>query len=571
MSFCWSFVGGSFCWKYLELQPERWVRFPADVELALEDAARRSQTLLTVTILGYTYDIDLLQETQTDRTTSTVRRIRRDRIDGLFGLLHDFGGLTARLASVDQYVAELASSKELSQKLMAELASSKQLNQQFVKEREEAKRAARESEAIATSSVVELRRLENNLQTAERSHAAKCDQLRETDAKLKHAEDQIERMSKQHKSLTAKVASLEQQVNRLSSMCEAEVHSMHDQASDIQIQPQTEQSAVPFEHRARLQLARQSVTRWKKQAQAAMASEQRIGEKLALHLEETTAEKAHLKETLGNILQCQDMLQQRYHHVLVSQLSLPAATRSQRCLPCNDPVFIAIEEMFQSSMVRHRQELPSDQWCDPPKVSVTRIIEIADGRKLDNYLQARYRMHSRAHACSPIHGMTAVKCKLGYSWKDMNEYMLYHGTRYENLDLIAEHGLNPLPALGGMFGRGVYFAQNASKSDFYTTCKECATHKCKTCKHAEGERGILVSRVLLGTTHIMKHTDNVVKGWVEPPCTRDSITAACKADGGVVDHMEFVVFKDPHMLVQFQIFYKHDTTCRCHSCQYRRR
>ena len=175
-------------------------------------------------------------------------------------------------------------------------------------------------------------------------------------------------------------------------------------------------------------------------------------------------------------------------------------------------------------------------------------------------------------------GMTAHKCRPEHGWNDMNEYLLYHGTSFGKSNGIAQSGLDAQrggQATGAMFGRGVYFAQNASKSDLYTTCSECATEKFQDCRHPQGERCILVCRVLLGESLVLKNSSAEIRSRIRAPdrangVPYDSITAACRRDGGAVDHMEFVVFKDPRMLVQFQVFYRHEADCSCSCCWHRR-
>ena len=95
-------------------------------------------------------------------------------------------------------------------------------------------------------------------------------------------------------------------------------------------------------------------------------------------------------------------------------------------------------------------------------------------------------------------------------WVDMNEYLLYHGTSLCNAEQIVARGFDAQrggESAGAMFGRGVYFAGNASKSDLYTTCdlcKDIGNHDFRKCRHAQGERCVLVTRVLLGESKIVK-------------------------------------------------------------------
>ncbi|CAE7465447.1 Tnks [Symbiodinium sp. CCMP2456] len=274
---------------------------------------------------------------------------------------------------------------------------------------------------------------------------------------------------------------------------------------------------------------------------------------------------------------------QHYHQVLLSQLPLipPQATVISRDLARDEPKYKALTEMFHGSMVKHRASSRSGYWCCAPRVSVTRICELFHADKQQEYEQARRARCSRGDCgdCTRIDGMTAMKCEVPPYWKDMNEYLLYHGTSFRKAEGILRTGFDPQRGgdmTGSMFGKGTYFAQNASKSDFYTTCNECTSDNCKECRHAQGERCILVARVLLGESFVETAPTVDTKHWIKAPdqCDGnpyDSVTGACRAHGGVVDHMEFVVFKESRMHVQFQIFYAHDASCNCSNCIYRHR
>lgn len=94
---------------------------------------------------------------------------------------------------------------------------------------------------------------------------------------------------------------------------------------------------------------------------------------------------------------------------------------------------------------------------------------------------------------------------------EAGEVFLLHGTRPENLHSILFEGHNTALANNGLFGRGVYFAENAAKIDQYATNDEKYQYKgdvaelheriykeCK-CKHPQNVRYALVCRVLLGS------------------------------------------------------------------------
>ena len=69
----------------------------------------------------------------------------------------------------------------------------------------------------------------------------------------------------------------------------------------------------------------------------------------------------------------------------------------------------------------------------------------------------------------------------------LNECFLYHGTSPEIADVIVEHGFDErVAALSGLYGAGVYFANQSCKSAQYAQ----ADHK--------GEKTLIVARVVLG-------------------------------------------------------------------------
>ena len=290
-----------------------------------------------------------------------------------------------------------------------------------------------------------------------------------------------------------------------------------------------------------------------------------------------SAEKAALQKAVEQLQhnRC------HYHRVLLSQFPLlpPHAPVEARELPWDDPKCTALVEMFHGSMVRHRLNYGSNQWCEKAKVVVTRVCEVHNAKKQQAYENARgFASDQCAFRCTPIQGVSALKCEVPCAGKDLNEYLLYHGTSFQRSQAIIRLGLDAQRGgdmTGAMFGKGTYFAQNASKSDLYTTCDCCLTDSFRDCRHAQGERCVLVARVLLGETHVEKAPTADTRQWIraldKPDGTpHDSVTGECKADGGAVDHKEFVIFKDDRMHVQFQIFYRHDVSCTCNNCLYRK-
>jgi len=307
--------------------------------------------------------------------------------------------------------------------------------------------------------------------------------------------------------------------------------------------------------------------------------------KLQARHSELQSEHASMKTKMEKL---NSALTQRHYKTVLSQLPPKPQGESARAffrsLDVDDPKHLALWEQFQSSMVSHRLRLGSDVWCVPAKVSVTRIEELVHPSNQMLYEAARRMRASEdtSCGCTPIAGISAFKCEVQPGWVDMNEYLMYHGTTLSNAEQIVARGFDAQrggESAGAMFGRGVYFAENASKSDLYTTCDLCKSignHDFHKCRHAQGERCILVARVLLGESKTVKNSvdaggmDQIRAPQRDDGSSYDSITALTKAEGGQLDHKEFVVFKDRQTLASFRIFYRHDSSCSCNGCKHRR-
>jgi len=89
--------------------------------------------------------------------------------------------------------------------------------------------------------------------------------------------------------------------------------------------------------------------------------------------------------------------------------------------------------------------------------------------------------------------------------------------------LIVKNGFDErVSALSGMFGGGIYFAENSSKSNQYVPCSNCnggavfSTTNC-SCKD-QGILGLILCRVALGDVHIaLKYDQDKYKGTTERP------------------------------------------------------
>ena len=154
-----------------------------------------------------------------------------------------------------------------------------------------------------------------------------------------------------------------------------------------------------------------------------------------------------------------------------------AACLERRELLRSQPDFDTLVRIFKESMTSHRKSFDSDEWCPKPMVEVIKIEEVVNPLKQRLYEVAQDEVGSRNPlGCGPVPGIGAPKYHPPIGHVDLNEYFLFHGTNYDNVRQIIEHGLDPQRggSASARFGYGTYFAENASKSDFYTTCDQCA-------------------------------------------------------------------------------------------------
>jgi len=108
----------------------------------------------------------------------------------------------------------------------------------------------------------------------------------------------------------------------------------------------------------------------------------------------------------------------------------------------------------------------------------------------------------------------------------MNEVFLWHATKYDIVDTIINEGFDErVCSLGGLFGAGVYFAEESCKSGQYA-------------KKHHGKHYFFFSRVLLGRPHYAKTSMNSTRRAPEgSDCVIANVGSACK-----LGHRELIVY-----------------------------
>ncbi|CAG5098084.1 Oidioi.mRNA.OKI2018_I69.XSR.g15365.t1.cds [Oikopleura dioica] len=131
-----------------------------------------------------------------------------------------------------------------------------------------------------------------------------------------------------------------------------------------------------------------------------------------------------------------------------------------------------------------------------------------------------------------------------------NERMLFHGSPF--IQAIIQKGFDERHAyIGGMFGAGIYFAENSSKSNQYvwgigggTGCHEHRDKSCYVCK-----RQMLLCRVTLGKSFLQTNAQKLAHA----PPGHHSVVG--KPSIGGLCHPEYVIYRGEQSYPEYLITY----------------
>ena len=520
-------------WEFLASEPDLWKPFAAESSDEVEQAFKLHKTRFFLTIGRYTYDIDLENLVQTNRQTSRKRAIRREMVLDMHVTVH------ATLAAQEH---EIRSQRSRMQHMTHELELQDLQAQQM-------------------------------MQGLEDQHRLQSTQMQQLTQQLALQQLTTQELALQEDLQSSQMQQLTQELAVQEDLLEQKEAQLHVQSSEIQ------------------QLT-QELALQEDQVHEQSSQIQQLTQELAL-------QEDQVHEQSSKLLELQRRLEDT-HRQLLCGLDLPdTATLSnaanlpggnskfiRRPLHRLHPEFCALQDMFLKSMVKHRASRKSDVWCEPPDVEITAIEEVVNSNMQSLYEAARTGevRERNPQGCSEIQDISAWKCSTGKSGQvDLNEYLLFHGCPKGQIESIARSGFDPQmsgTAVGAMFGQGTYFAENASKSDLYTTCDLCqADATCLHCNHAHGMRQMIVARVLLGQSIPVTSGDPQRRTAILRPesgqegnsrVAYDSHTALPKARGGAIDHTEFIIFKQQMALLRYVITYRHEQSCTCHMCRARR-
>ena len=170
-------------------------------------------------------------------------------------------------------------------------------------------------------------------------------------------------------------------------------------------------------------------------------------------------------------------------------------------------------------------------------------------------VDAHHAHNVRARPLNPPCALEMLKTSRGGGFdadhlidsKALNEQFLFHGTGRDTANIICDHGYDErVASLSGMFGAGIYFADQSCKAAQYAT------------KGRDGVKVLLLNRVALGDPYYATGASKYRRppergGGVSPGLTFDAVVAN---SGGTQAHRELIVYDHrqvyPEYVVHFQ-------------------
>eukprot|EP01135_Chromosphaera_perkinsii_P010150 Nk52_evm16s2039 gene=Nk52_evmTU16s2039 len=175
-----------------------------------------------------------------------------------------------------------------------------------------------------------------------------------------------------------------------------------------------------------------------------------------------------------------------------------------------------------------------------------------------NAIQERLKMDVGSENGMSIPLGIPMPCLDGLS----QEFFLFHGSCSRNTDAIIVQGLDNRVTSehGKMFGKGIYFAENSSKSNQYADCSFCGYDNCNGC--VDGVFVMFLCRVVLGEPYIT--SQKIVNLERPPPKPSGGYGLYDSVFGESQEHIpdsalkyrEFVVYNQFQVYPEYIIYYK---------------
>ncbi|CAG2160731.1 unnamed protein product [Oppiella nova] len=218
-------------------------------------------------------------------------------------------------------------------------------------------------------------------------------------------------------------------------------------------------------------------------------------------------------------------------HSSAAQHSVPLSSGTVMTdLTPNDNEFKAVEDEMQTSIREHKDNGHSGGVFN--RYNIIKIQRISNRKLWQRYCHRRKEILEENHDYA-------------------NERMLFHGSPF--LNAIIQKGFDERHAyIGGMFGAGIYFAENSSKSNQYvygigggTGCPQHKERSCYTCR-----RQLLLCRVALGKSFFQF---SALKMAHSPPGHHSIIG---RPSGGGLTYPEYVIYRGEQAYPEYVITYQ---------------
>eukprot|EP00808_Paulinella_micropora_P021553 g62136.t1 len=402
-----------------------------------------------------------------------------------------------------------------------------------------------------TSLLLKQEKLHKEMTQLQKDRTAAFEMQRQLEA------SRIELEQKQHEEQTRiqrKLQQLEEQESKLQQEITTERKRLEEQGAKAMKRQRERHSALLEQEKAltaqRAELVAQDKSRQKKE------------QEIKQQLQYLQREERKMKEK-------QEALEQKKKELLKCQvLAAPPMYWASRSLRLDQPCRLVdakeleaqVQELMKNTCISAYIGIGRDSHGLRHKgFRVVRVQRVENPQLWSKYQIEREAV--RANMPRPPAKVTLVDSYNGALWKRLqvdsgvNEALLWHGTKADLWEVIAKQGLDERLAGNGLFGHGIYFAENSSKSDEYIV------------PDRQGNSYIFLARVCLGVPCSTLQSTNGMRRppprSQDPPLLYDSVRAECKhhakfpQPGAYLErYREFIVFDRkltyPEILVTFQ-------------------
>ena len=173
-------------------------------------------------------------------------------------------------------------------------------------------------------------------------------------------------------------------------------------------------------------------------------------------------------------------------------------------------------------------------------IKITNIKTVENSTLWKKYINKRNRMPNIDLPKLPFPVRT-TNYRRGYSYTmeidSHKEYLLFHGTKTNNIDSITRNGFSLTKANDGLYGRNIYFSDSCQKADQYTDYKH---------SRSDGQDlMIILARVALGNS--AKHSEF-------DPSKQDSSIGGT-AETSFMRFYEFMIGNEEQCFPEYVIYY----------------